>query len=394
MLSSVASVAGWLSPSREINKIESGIDYINKINERDAINNFSTEKQVYGKTQKEGCLKLNNMLSNDDNDDGHSSHMKTFKEKSKTNENKINEKASTTAKKVVKKKKMTKVVASRYMSQASQQTTKAKTVSVHSSTSKINASKVKKPSKLFSDTTEKKQEKNATLVGKTSTPTSKFKTFFESDISAIQAASTTARKTNKPVSKSIDDLYARYLRWAYLSAAMSEAAQARHKLALNDLNKLCEAEVKLQQEVSELEIETNFLESLHNLNVQLDNQSTVLEPVVNNLDVTIDKYRELADNIDAVRHGLPVTDVLVPCESNLEQKLHQMDNVLKDLAIATHSHADNVANGAQYADSLRSTVTGETDYFINVSQDVKVIKELFDKKRSLELQIETEKKFS
>ena len=103
---------------------------------------------------------------------------------------------------------------------------------------------------------------NKKPVDKTSTPSSRSKMLFESDMSAIQPAMIDKQakivggeKAHKSVAPSLNTAYSKYLCVAYLKAAIQKGSQARQTKALNDLTKLSNANVKLHKEVADLENE-------------------------------------------------------------------------------------------------------------------------------------------
>ena len=294
------------------------------------------------------------------------------------------------------KKKQIKAVASRYKQQLDR--TKIESSSAKPSKSKLNKTKISRPVKpTFHESDKVSKVDSNSHEGKTSTPSSRFKTFFESDMSAIQLAPADKKgkmpfggKKESVSSASLNVAYAQYLCGAYMKAAMQKSSQMRQKNAVNDLIKLCQANVKLYHEVTDLENEVKSLKFERDLELQVDDQIEYLGPVINRLSNVSDDYKELAESVDTTRHGIPIIDVKLSSPSDLEKSLMKTQSLLRDITLLSQSHFQNCSTAADSAKCLNQTVTDEINQFENAKSNLTELKFLSTKDSNLKLQLYTE----
>ena len=302
--------------------------------------------------------------------------------------------ASKPLKEIQKKKKTVKVVQSRYRQQSTMAQSKLVKVKSTPSVNVANRSKILKPGSQ-SNTLKPKLSSKAT---KSSTPTTdRCKSLFESDVSAIPVAVTSGKVAVSKVEnenlsqKTLTMYYSRYLAVTYFNVALQKGSQTKHRTALNDLIKLCDANIVLQQ--SDLENQVKTLETEQEVEHRLREQSIALGPVTNRISVVSNKYKELAENIDTTRHGLPIKDIVIPSLDSLELSLRQMEMNFKDLEMLTHSHKQNCAEAASSANKLKSTALTEVGNFKVLEKDIDCLNALSIKESNLKLQQETEQKY-
>ena len=302
-------------------------------------------------------------------------------------------------KETTRKKKLTKAVPSRYK----QLSTTSKMASVRSKVSDKSKQIATTASKSLPKPTFQKSEGKRAPVNKkpddkTSTPSSRSKTLFESDMSAIQPATIDKQakivggeKAPKSVASSLNTAYSKYLCVAYLKAAMQKGSQARKIKALSDLTKLSNANVKLHKEVADLENEIKTLKFERDLDIRLDDQIENLAPVMNRLADVSHNYKEMAENVDTTRHGLPLTDIKLPSITDLEISLKKTNSLLNDVTQLSHSHSDSCCEAADNAQSLKQIVANEMEHFQDLEHNIASLKLLSIKEANLKLQLDTEK---
>ena len=322
----------------------------------------------------------------------------------------MQEKAETAlVKETSKKKKQTKIVPSRYKQQASFKGAAMLNKSTSTKTKLNNYSTNHCVMPTFhktGNTTEKK-----IVVGKTSTPTGRYnKTMFESDMSSIQVVPFDKKREVLPCDKkrepetvaksenlSETDLriaHAKYLRAAYMNAALQKSAQTRQKSALNHVTNLCDANLRLQQEVTDLENEVKSLKYETLLEHQVDQQVKNLGPALNRISSACHKYKHMVENIDTTRHGLPVVDVKVSALNKLETSLQNMAAAINDVNVLSHSHRESCAEAAKSVKSLNQTVLSEVDTCNETNHEITLLKKLSIKETNLKLQLSNENAFT
>ena len=302
-------------------------------------------------------------------------------------------------KETTRKKKLTKAVPSRYK----QQPTTSKMTNARSKVfdkSRQIATKASKPppKPTFHKSEGKGAPVNKKPDDKTSTPSSRSKTLFESDMSAIQPATIDKQakidggeKALKNVAPSLNTAYSKYLCVAYLNAAMQKSSQARQTKALNDLTKLSNANVKLHKEVTNLENELKSLKFERDLDIRLDDQIENLGPVMNRLTDVSHNYKEMAENVDTTRHGLPLTDIKLPSITDLEMSLKKTNSLLNDITQLSYSHSNSCSEAADHAQNLKQAVAHEMELFQDLQYNFASLKLLSTKEANLKLQLDAEK---
>nr|CAB3251864.1 HAUS augmin-like complex subunit 8 [Phallusia mammillata] len=305
------------------------------------------------------------------------------------------------------KKPMVKIVPSRYKAAAksfnlAHNNSNASTTLRSSTSITSHKPRATKPLHHATPKSKTRQEK---IMAKASTPSAGFKTFFDSDMSQIAPYKPNEEKAPSPErgsskSKNDDDdrvtqldldlAHCEYLRICHLESTLKQTRSKKTRKALADISLLCTANAQLHKEVADLEEEVLTLEHQEELNRLLDAQISVLGPAINKLSVTADKYKELAINIDATRHGLPLNGVVVPDEKKLDKVLNRHKEILGELSTLIYTHVDVCADAAEKFRKLDETVSEENSQLNDVEELAKSVTSLAVKNTTLELQLESE----